>query len=221
MDHMRTFGCIAFAKVPDSQRTKLEAKATKCVFLGYCEGTKTYRLMSLETKKIIRARDVTFCENSKVEDNLDDGPCWRSGDKPAIVDQSSKSPVIDIVDEDKDDKDGGDEEHIEDRHLKTKNGEKKAEATAVEDNASSSDRRYPERNRRPLGEWWKNHILPHGEEEYANVALLDAPLTIREAMSCDDANKWKQAMQEEYKLLMDNGTWELTFPPQELYRYRL
>lgn len=214
VEHMRTFGCIAFAKVPDSQRTKLDAKATKCVFLGYCEGTKAYRLMSLDTKKIIRARDVTFCENSKVEDNLDDGPSGRSGDKPAIVDQSSKSPVIDIVDEDEDDEDGGDEEHIEERHLKTKNGEKKAQATAVEDNASSSDRRYPERNRRPLGEWWKNHILPQGEEEYANVALLDAPLTIREAMSCDDANKWEQAMQEEYKSLMDNGTWELTSLPK-------
>jgi hypothetical protein len=25
-------------------------------------------------------------------------------------------------------------------------------------------------------------------------------------MSCDDANKWEQAMQEEYKSLMDNGT---------------
>lgn len=29
-----------FAKVPDSRRTKLEAKAEKCVFLGYCKGTK-------------------------------------------------------------------------------------------------------------------------------------------------------------------------------------
>ena len=40
--HMRIFGCIAYAKVPDERRTKLEAKASKCVFLGYCEGTKAY-----------------------------------------------------------------------------------------------------------------------------------------------------------------------------------
>ena len=52
VDHMRTFGCITFAKVPDSQKTKLEAKATKCLFLDYCEGTKVYRLMPVETNKI-------------------------------------------------------------------------------------------------------------------------------------------------------------------------
>ena len=61
---MRTFGCIAFAKVLNSQGTKLEAKATKCLFFGYCEGTKAYRLMLVETKKILRSRDVTFDEDS-------------------------------------------------------------------------------------------------------------------------------------------------------------
>ena len=40
--HMRVFGCIAYAKVPDEKRTKLDAKGTKCLFLGYCEGTKAY-----------------------------------------------------------------------------------------------------------------------------------------------------------------------------------
>ena len=51
--HMRIFRCITFAQVPDTRRTKLDAKAEKYVFLGYCEGTKAYRLMSAETKKII------------------------------------------------------------------------------------------------------------------------------------------------------------------------
>ena len=46
-------------------------------------------------------------------------------------------------------------------------------------------------------------------QEHANVALFDGPLTIREALQCVDANKWKQTMQEEYKSLMANGTWEL------------
>ena len=40
------------------------------------------------------------------------------------------------------------------------------------------------------------------------MALLDDPLTIREAicdaMQCVDANKWEQAMQEKYKSLMAN-----------------
>jgi hypothetical protein len=36
-----------------------------CVFLGYYEGTKTYRLMCVETKRIIKSRDVVFIERSK------------------------------------------------------------------------------------------------------------------------------------------------------------
>lgn len=38
---MRTFGCIAYAKTLDCMRSKLDAKGTKYVFLGYCKGTKT------------------------------------------------------------------------------------------------------------------------------------------------------------------------------------
>jgi hypothetical protein len=42
---MREFGCIAYAMVEDEKRGKLDVKGTKCLFLGYCEGTKAYRLM--------------------------------------------------------------------------------------------------------------------------------------------------------------------------------
>jgi transposase InsO family protein len=40
ISHMCVFGCIAYAMVPDEKRGKLDAKGTKCLFLGYCEGTK-------------------------------------------------------------------------------------------------------------------------------------------------------------------------------------
>jgi hypothetical protein len=36
-----------------------------CVFLGYYEGTKAYHLMCVETKRIIKSRDVVFIEGSK------------------------------------------------------------------------------------------------------------------------------------------------------------
>jgi transposase InsO family protein len=37
--HMRVFECLAYAMVPDEKWGKLDAKDTKCLFLGYCEGT--------------------------------------------------------------------------------------------------------------------------------------------------------------------------------------
>ena len=45
--HIRMFGCVVYAMVLDAQRGKLDAKGTKCLFLGYWEGTKAYRLMCL------------------------------------------------------------------------------------------------------------------------------------------------------------------------------
>jgi hypothetical protein len=59
------FGCKTFARVFDEKRTKLESKSMPCVFIGYNEGTKAYHLMCVETKRIVRSKDVVFIEGSK------------------------------------------------------------------------------------------------------------------------------------------------------------
>jgi hypothetical protein len=65
VSHLRVFGCKAFAHVPDEKRTKLESKSMPCVFLGYCKGTKSYCLMCVETKRIIKSTNIAFIERSK------------------------------------------------------------------------------------------------------------------------------------------------------------
>jgi transposase InsO family protein len=97
ISHMRVFGCIAYAMVSDEKRGKLDAKGTKCLFLGYCEGTKAYRLMCVQSKKIIKCRDVEFMEdNTSVGNDLKMRPSGRN-ETPnvVIVDTSSKSPCVD------------------------------------------------------------------------------------------------------------------------------
>ena len=64
--HMRVFSCITYAKVPDEKRTKLDAKGIKCLFVGYYEGTKAYRLMYLKSQKIIKSPDVVFFEYKRL-----------------------------------------------------------------------------------------------------------------------------------------------------------
>ncbi len=58
------FGCIAYAHIPDSQRRKLDKKAKKYRFVGYCKNSKGYRLVNEETRKIVRRRDVIFNETN-------------------------------------------------------------------------------------------------------------------------------------------------------------
>jgi len=72
VSHLRVFGCKTFAHNSDEKRSKLESKSIPCVFLGYCEGTKAYRLMFLETKRIIKSGDVVFFEGTEEVEGVRD-----------------------------------------------------------------------------------------------------------------------------------------------------
>jgi len=48
----------------DKKLCKIDARRIKCMFPEYYKGMKVYRLMFLETKKIIKSRDVGFMEGS-------------------------------------------------------------------------------------------------------------------------------------------------------------
>ena len=59
--NLKVFGCSVYAHV---KQDKLEPRAVKCVFLGYPEGVKAYRLWCLEPgmRKCIISMDVVFNE---------------------------------------------------------------------------------------------------------------------------------------------------------------
>ena len=61
LDHLRVFGCSAYAHVKEG---KLNNRALKFMFIGYPQGVKGYKLWCLEEgiNKCIISRDVTFNE---------------------------------------------------------------------------------------------------------------------------------------------------------------
>lgn len=60
IEHLRVFGYITHAHVPDARRTKLKDTSHCCVLLGVSEESKAYRLYNPISKRIIISRDVIF-----------------------------------------------------------------------------------------------------------------------------------------------------------------
>ena len=66
--HLKVFGCKTFMHVPNEQRSKLDDKATLCIFIKYGDAEFDYKLWDLVKKKIARSRDVVFHEHKTIED---------------------------------------------------------------------------------------------------------------------------------------------------------
>ncbi|XP_070039297.1 uncharacterized mitochondrial protein AtMg00810-like [Nicotiana tomentosiformis] len=60
--HLRIFGSIAYAHVPQQGRAKLDDRSFKHVFAGYDTSSKGYKLYNPSNDKVVVSRDVEFDE---------------------------------------------------------------------------------------------------------------------------------------------------------------
>ena len=73
VSHLRVFGSLTYVHVPDQQRSKLDDKSEKYVFIGYDASSKGYKLYNPFTSKIIINRDVEFNEGKTWDWNMQNG----------------------------------------------------------------------------------------------------------------------------------------------------
>ncbi|KAI9915826.1 hypothetical protein PsorP6_007973 [Peronosclerospora sorghi] len=59
---MCVFGAKGYAHIDKSKRVRLEKKAFKCIFLGYADNVKGYRVWNIDLGSVMFTRSVTFDE---------------------------------------------------------------------------------------------------------------------------------------------------------------
>jgi transposase InsO family protein len=63
VSHLRVFGSIGYTHIPDQERSKLDDKSKRYIFIGYDSSSKGYKLYSPNSGKIVISRDVEFDED--------------------------------------------------------------------------------------------------------------------------------------------------------------
>lgn len=254
LNTLKVFGCTAFAHIPSQKRKKLDDKGVECIFVGYSETSKAYRLYNKGKKNIIVSRDVNFIENDS--DNL----CASEENEDFFIEVQENyesgggsdvsNSQISAVETPRDQEENDQEENVSVDGNDTSVSE--AEQTVVEINTSeisvSDDSRSesfgsglddtmasilddtardptytstatvdPSASRPITRSNSSNpsNILNSAHIAFCVALCTETPVTVNEALQCDESEKWLDAMKEELNSMHTNNTWDLVNLPHD------
>lgn len=242
LSSMRVFGCRAMVHVPDANRRKLDDKSTECIFLGFSDESKAYRMYNKATKKIIVSRDVIFMEAPRIEvkdfSNEEDNYFYCILPVEAENTNVIEEPLseVELVEEEIEKE--GDATNVvavetvpspasnENNNGigNTAGGEPTAnqvDEDHVADVTSDAEQTFEDAkdSLSPLDETITVKPIQNvrRSERVASVSSrtveLDDPETVTEALERADAENWKRAMNDEMESLSANQTWTLVDLP--------
>ena len=183
VSHLRIFGSIAYKHVPEQERTKLDDRSEKLVFIGYDGKSKGYKLYDPVNRKIVVSRDVMFDEDASWN--------WE-------VHEDSVNEFFPFFDEDNQ----GEETGQPAVPTTTPNTSSSASSSSGTSNEGS-------RRTRTFQELYENTEVMNDVSMFCLLAET-TPLSFEEA---NKEKKWRQAIEEEIRAIERNDTWELTSLP--------
>ena len=189
-DNLKIFGCVAYAHVKQS---KLDPRAKKCVFLGYPEGVKGYRLWCVEpgAAKVVISRDVTFNETEFYKNLKQQG-----GES---MDRVSEEEIeLEVGNEDR--------QSSESKEV----FDQPALEPDVQQQTYNLARDRKRRDIRPPTRYGYFDLIAFA---FCTIEELEEPTSYEQAMSSLEKELWRQAMNEEMESLSKNQTWELVRKP--------
>ena len=217
ISNLRIFGCVAYVHMPKERRRKLDNKTIQCLFMGFDNETKAYRLYDQTRRKIVISRDAVFDETKVGFHHLNIG-------KPAentIFPFRSNGTYIENQPVDSLELTGFDETEPEtsgcgnrlsdigaSSHLDDLFGNELGPMPTipnprpVDEQIGPPARRYPTCLRTPsvrLRDFWSLYS-----------ELLDEPLSYATAVQQEE---WRKAIQNEVDSIIKNKTWTVTDRP--------
>ncbi|CEG45073.1 polyprotein [Plasmopara halstedii] len=186
MDHLRVFGSHGYAHIDEVKRTNLEPKSFKCMFLGYAENFKSYRVFDLENAKIKVTRSVKLDEREVggIYDTQEVKPEriiqeMKDGDEIKVQHQVDRQPVLDDP-----------IEAVE---------EPVADVKMEDDEESTEGSEGPPTSKRARID--EDGLIVAAVLAYAVSIddVTDLPTTYAQAMASDDVMKWREEMDAELR----------------------
>jgi hypothetical protein len=177
---MRIFGCPGYVHISGEDRSKLDPKSKKCIFLGFKKGVKGYKLWDPVAQKVVISGDVVFDEKSLTKAFKEEKS--QAAKSSNNIGRSTVQVELDEVESQSDE-----EPHSNDQ----------------EQDSIRSNR--PKRNKRPPVRYGFEDLI-----SYALLTSSEDPSTFQEAIESSEKDKWIEAMVEENESLSKNKTWELT-----------
>ena len=171
VNHLKAFGCVAYAHISKEERRKLDPKAKRYILLGYGMYVKGYRLYHPQEKKVFYSRDVVFDEKH-----------YGLMSEQEVMTEDKRN-LIDIELSCEDD---SSENDIVDNEETTEPTES---VTNEESNGSTLRRSNRDRRQTDFYGIWVNTT--------ATVDHYQEPSSFNEASQSSERGKWMEAMKQE------------------------
>lgn len=202
LDHLRRFGCVCYYHSDDG---KLQPRAKKDIFIGYPGGVKGYKVWSLEDKRAVVSRNMTFKE----------GECYTDLKRDNIEQREKNTTFLDLALTESEQVNGSGGEILSEHQTK---GATEEVGSETEETSESHDRdTYQlviDRIRREV-----KH--PKKFDDYVYMAMYVSedgdcvePSDYKSAMKDPQKKKWIMASDEEMDSLQKNHTWDLVKKPR-------
>ncbi|GKB73282.1 retrotransposon protein, putative, ty1-copia subclass [Tanacetum coccineum] len=210
---LRIFGCVAYSHV---NQGKLKPRAIKCIFLGYPEGVKGYRLWRLDDvkPKIIISRDVVFNESLMYKDTLKGAGAADSGKEVEFEVELQGSRVEPTVDPHTGENPGNEDEE-QDEGPQQQNLDNYVLVCDRAKRTTTIHARYRDEGNISLSRPSGSKVDDMAAYAFAIAEEEDThePITFQEAINSSEKDEWVRAIKEEMSSLKKNHTWELVDQP--------